>query len=209
MNDFSRLPRILLASRSPRRSELLARDSISFDIAVPDVEEWDDPSADPATLVTKNAGLKGDAVAQMNTERLVMSADTTVALGSTLLSKPADMADARRMLMLLSGKSHTVFTAVVLQMRCKNLRLLRCVESRVYFHNLTSDAVTRYFSMVNPLDKAGAYGIQEGREIIIDHYEGSLTNIMGLPMEAVREMLEQVDRNDILKMDCRNAATVL
>ena len=192
MTDLSLLPRILLASRSPRRSELLARDGIAFDVEVPDVEEWDVPDADPRHLVLKNAALKGDAAAEVHPGRLVLSSDTTVAVDGTLLAKPVDMDDARRMLKMLSGRAHTVYTAVILQMRSRGIRLERCEESRVYFRTLDDAAITRYFSIVNPLDKAGAYGIQEGREIIIDHYEGSLSNIMGLPMEAVREMLEQL-----------------
>lgn len=202
MKDVSRFPKILLASRSPRRSELLAREGLAFDVEVPDVEEWDEADADPRELVLKNAALKGDAVAERHPDRLVLSSDTTVAIGGTLLAKPADMEDARRMLKMLSGRAHTVYTSVLLQMRSRGLRYERCEESRVYFRELDDDAITRYFAVVNPLDKAGAYGIQEGREIIIDHYEGSLSNIMGLPMEAVREMLEQVDESGILNGDC-------
>ena len=203
---LSRIPRILLASRSPRRSELLARDGIAFDIEVPDVEEWDEPGADPRTLVLHNAAKKGDAAAEAHPDRLVLSSDTTVAIDGVLLAKPVDMDDARRMLHVLSGRSHVVYTAVVLQMRSRSVRLERCEESRVVFRKLDDAAITRYFSMVNPLDKAGAYGIQEGREIIIDHFEGSLTNIMGLPMEAVREMLEQLASSGILNGECTFAA---
>ena len=189
------MPRILLASRSPRRSELLARDGLAFDIEVPGVEEWDEPGADPRTLVLHNAALKGDAAAALYPERLVMSADTTVAVDEVLLAKPADMEDARRMLRMLSGRAHVVYTAVILQIRAQKVRIERCEESRVVFRKLDEESITRYFYMVNPLDKAGAYGIQEGRE-------GSLTNIMGLPMEAVREMLEQLAGSGSLKKDC-------
>ncbi|MFA5257401.1 MAG: nucleoside triphosphate pyrophosphatase [Opitutales bacterium] len=188
--DF--LPRILLASRSPRRSELLARDGIAFDIDVPIVDEWEASDADPRELVLHNAARKGDAAAAAHPGRLVLSADTTVALDGELLGKPADMAEARRMLARLSGRAHAVFTAVLLQRRSDGIRIERCEESRVVFRTLDEAALTRYFDIVNPLDKAGAYGIQEGREIIIDHFEGSLTNIMGLPMEALHEMLEQL-----------------
>lgn len=202
MTDTSRFPRILLASRSPRRSELLARDGLAFDVEVPSVEEWDDPAADPRTLVIANAAAKGDAAAMAHPDRLVLSSDTTVAIEGTLLAKPVDMDDARRMLKVLSGKAHTVYTAVIIQMRSKGVRIERCEESRVVFRQLDDEMITRYFTMVNPLDKAGAYGIQEGREIIIDHFEGSLTNIMGLPMEAVREMLEQLAGSGILTREC-------
>lgn len=201
MTDTGRFPRILLASRSPRRSELLARDGLVFDVEVPTVEEWDDPDADPRKLVLQNAAAKGDAAAIAHPDRLVMSSDTTVAVDGTLLAKPVDMDDARRMLKVLSGRAHTVYTAVILQMRSKGYRVERCEESRVVFRRLDDEAISRYFTMVNPLDKAGAYGIQEGREIIIDHFEGSLTNIMGLPMEAVREILEQLAESGILNKD--------
>jgi septum formation protein len=191
MTDFSHLPRILLASRSPRRSELLARDGLAFDIEVPLVDEKDEEDADPRAMVLHNARLKGDEVAAKHPGRLVISSDTTVAIDGTVLAKPADMTDARRMLRLLSGRTHTVFTAVLVQLRSEGVRIERCEESRVSFKKLSEADISRYITIVNPLDKAGAYGIQEGREIIIDHFEGSLTNIMGLPMEALREMLEQ------------------
>ncbi len=186
------LPRILLASRSPRRSELLAREGLAFDIEVPEVDEWEDPKADPQELVLRNAAIKGDAVAAAHPDRLVLSSDTTVAIDGHLLAKPVDMAEARAMLRRLSGRAHNVYTSVLLQWRVRGIRVERCVESRVVFRSLGEEAITRYFGIVNPLDKAGAYGIQEGREIIIDHFEGSLSNIMGLPMETVREMLEQL-----------------
>jgi len=197
--NMDELPRILLASRSPRRSELLARDGIAFDIEVPDVDEWEAADADPRELVLHNAARKGDAAAAAHPERLVLSSDTTVSVDGELLGKPVDMAEARRMLARLSGRAHNVFTAVLLQRRSDGLRIERCEESRVVFRTLDDAAITRYFGIVNPLDKAGAYGIQEGREIIIDHFEGSLSNIMGLPMEALREMLEQLAARDGLK----------
>ena len=199
MTDLSSLPRLLLASRSPRRSELLARDALAFDIEVPDVEEKEDGHDNPSAMVLHNARLKGDAVAARRPDRLVLSSDTTVAIDNTVLAKPADMEDARRMLRLLSGRTHVVYTAVVLQQRSSGLLLERVEESRVTFLPLTEEVITRYFGIVNPLDKAGAYGIQEGRSLIIDSFEGSLSNIMGLPMEALREMLEQVARGNALK----------
>jgi septum formation protein len=185
-------PRMILASRSPRRSELLARDGLAFDVVLSDVEEWDEEGADPRSLVMHNAASKGDAVAETEPDRIVISADTTVALGDMLLAKPVDMDDARRMLRMLSGRAHVVYTGVVVQWRSRGQRIERCETSRVVFRQLSDGDIERYFGIVNPLDKAGAYGIQEGREIIIDHFEGSLSNIMGLPMEAVREMLEQL-----------------
>jgi septum formation protein len=188
-----------LASKSPRRSELLAREGLTFDIEVPAVSEWEEEDADPRHLVVHNAAAKGDAAAALHPDRIVLSADTTVFIDGTVLNKPVDLDDARRMLRALSGRAHTVFTAVVIQWREKGVRLERCVESAVVFRPLDEATITHYFGIVNPLDKAGAYGIQEGKEIIIDRFEGSFTNIMGLPMEAVREMLEQLADTCALK----------
>jgi len=181
---------LILASASPRRSQLMREAGHAFDVLVAQAEEWDDPAADPRELVLHNARLKGDAIAALHPGRPVLSADTTVALEGHVLNKPADMADARRMLLRLAGRKHTVYTAVVLQHRAAAYIQEACVESRVAFRPLDDAAIDRYFTIVNPLDKAGAYGIQEGREIIIDHFEGSLSNIMGLPMDTVREMFE-------------------
>lgn len=184
------LPPILLASASPRRALLLREAGIAFDVLAAHADEWEDPAADPRALVLHNAHLKGAAIAREHPGRVVLSADTTVALDGHVLNKPVDMADARRMLRQLAGRTHTVFTAVVVQHLASGQILEDCVESRVTFRPLDDAAIGRYFAIVNPLDKAGAYGIQEGRELIIDHYEGPLDNIMGLPVVAVCRMLE-------------------
>jgi septum formation protein len=140
--------------------------------------------------VLHNARLKGDAVATRHPDRPVLSADTTVALDGHVLNKPVDMADARRMLRQLAGRTHTVYTAVALQQRSTGWLREACEESRVTFRPLDDAVIDRYFAIVNPLDKAGAYGIQEGRDLIIECWDGSLTNIMGLPVDTVRAMLE-------------------
>ena len=184
------LPRIILASASPRRSQLLREAGVRFDVVAANADEWDDPAADPRQLVLHNARLKGGAVSVLYPAEAVLSADTTVALEGHVLNKPVDMCDARRMLRMLSGRTHTVYTAVVLQQRSSGYLREDCIESRVTFRLLDDDCIDRYFVVVDPLDKAGAYGIQEGRELIIEQWEGPLDNIMGLPVHAVIEMLE-------------------
>lgn len=183
-------PPLLLASASPRRRQLLTEAGVSFQVMPASIEEWEHPEADPEALVTHNAQAKAGALSRQFPDRPVLAADTTVALHNEVLNKPSDFAEARAMLRKLSGRTHQVFTAVAFFWADRNWRECRCVTSRVTFRPLDEAVIDAYFRLVHPLDKAGAYGIQEGRELIIEHWEGSLTNIMGLPMETVRLILE-------------------
>ncbi|MDX2112081.1 MAG: nucleoside triphosphate pyrophosphatase [Verrucomicrobiota bacterium] len=180
---------LLLASASPRRRQLLTELGVAIRVEASAVTEWEHPDADPEALVTHNAQKKARAMAEKYPDIPVLGADTTVALDGEVLNKPADLVEARQMLGKLSDREHTVFTAVSLIWRDRGLEDTRCITSRVRFHELDADTITRYFEIVNPLDKAGAYGIQEGRELIIHSWQGSLTNIMGLPIEVVTDML--------------------
>jgi septum formation protein len=121
----------------------------------------------------------------------VLAADTTVALGNEVLNKPCDLAAARAMLRKLSGRTHTVYTGVCLWRRPAGPEISHCETSEVTFRALDDSVITQYFELVNPLDKAGAYGIQEGRELILEHYTGSLSNIMGLPVEWLAARLHE------------------
>lgn len=197
--------RLILASQSPRRSLLLGEMGIAFDVMPAHADEWEAHDADPAELVRHNAELKARSVAVENPGRWVLASDTTVALADHVLNKPADLDEARAMLKRLSGRTHTVYTAVCL-MNCRDPRpadagehyvypaseVLDVVTSDVTFRELDDACITEYFTIVNPLDKAGAYGIQEGRELIIDHWEGSLHNIMGLPTEHLGEIFKEL-----------------
>jgi len=172
---------LILASASPRRRELLAQLRVKFDVVVAGVTEHEDPSTDPRTMVAHNAALKADWVAERHPDAFVLGADTTVFIDRTVLNKPRDLADARAMLKQLSGRIHTVFTGVALRRRRDGVAVDEGVSSQVTFRPLDDAVIDAYFRVVNPLDKAGAYGIQEGREMIIAGWEGSFTNIMGLP----------------------------
>ncbi|MDR2982127.1 MAG: Maf family protein [Puniceicoccales bacterium] len=189
---------IILASASPRRKELLAKAGVSVEIVPADVVEHEDPNSCPREMVLYNAELKAVAIAEKYPDALVIGADTTVAVDDTVLNKPRDMAEARFMIRRLSGRTHVVYTGVCFIRKSALMKELHCVTSRVVFKDLSEDDITRYFQLVNPLDKAGAYGIQEGRDINIDHFEGPISNIMGLPVEFVVERLRQIA---ILKED--------
>ena len=182
-------PSLILASASPRRSQLLSRLGVAFAVEPARVTEHEAEDADPEHLVLHNADLKASWVAERHPDAFVLGADTTVFVDSTVLNKPADLADARRMLRLLSGRTHTVFTGLCLCCRNRGVHEISGVASRVTFRMLSDDAIEHYLSVVNPLDKAGAYGIQEHPEIIVDRFEGSHSNVMGLPLDETKVIL--------------------
>ncbi len=181
--------RFLLASASPRRTELLRAAGIPHTVEVAAVTEHEDPRTDPREMVLHNARLKAAAVARLHPGALVLGADTTVALGDRALNKPADLAESRAMLRSLSGREHVVHTGVCLLCPALGLEEVHDVTAWVRFRPLSEEDITRYQAMVNTLDKAGAYGIQEGREIIIAAFQAPISTIMGLPVEFVATRL--------------------
>ena len=180
---------LILASASPRRSELLERIGLKFRICPADVEEYNLPDDGPAQMVLHNAGLKADALTTDFPDALVLGSDTTVALDGIVLNKPVDLEDARSMLKQLSGRSHTVYTSIALRWKAGGLSDDFVEASQVYFKTLDDATITAYFQCVDPLDKAGAYGIQTGREMIVEAVEGSVENVMGLPIQALEARL--------------------
>lgn len=182
--------KITLASASPRRRDILSDAGLRFEICPANVEEFEDSNAAPDALVHHNAQLKAVCVARTRPLALVLGADTTVCLRAEVLGKPADMQEARAILKKLSGKTHTVYTGVALISEPLGVDEIFIETSEVTFKPLDDATITQYFSIVNPLDKAGAYGIQDGRSLIVERYTGSLANIMGLPVERLRSVLD-------------------
>lgn len=183
---------LILASASPRRAQLLAELEIPFTVVPSEVEEDDGETLRPREMVLHNAKLKGWSVAKRFPQQVVLAADTTVFIDGKILNKPRDWDEAWAMLRRLSGKTHTVFTGLFVKAPGQEEPYQGGVESRVTFRKLDDAMIAAYFKQVNPLDKAGAYGIQEGSETIIDGYEGSLSNIIGLPMEETKRALRAV-----------------
>ena len=193
MNKAASHPQqLILASASPRRSELLDRIGLSFRVSPADVEEHNSPDDGPAQMVISNAGLKADALVGQYPDSLVLGSDTTVALDGIVLNKPVDLDEARSMLKQLSGREHTVYTAIALRWQAGAFSDDFVEASQVRFKTLDDATVTEYFKCVNPLDKAGAYGIQSGREMIIEAVDGSVENVMGLPIQALQARLLQL-----------------
>jgi septum formation protein len=183
---------LYLASASPRRAELMRRMGLRFEIRPTHVEEDDSGSAGPVEMVMENAKLKASTLSDLKPDALVLGSDTTVALGEQVLSKPTDMEDARCMLQLLSGRTHTVYTAVALYWKLGSLAHVFFECSLVRFQELDDARINQYFQLVDPLDKAGAYGIQVGRELIVESVEGSVENVMGLPIQRLALTMEEL-----------------
>lgn len=180
--------KIILASNSPRRRELLAQMGVSFCVETPDVDEED--AATPEGTVRALSDQKARAVAERHftEDALILAADTVV-FCEGILGKPKDSQDAARMLRLLSGRWHDVYTGVCL-MRTPDMRAKARVErTRVHFTHLTDAQIARYVQTGEPMDKAGAYALQGQAGMFIDRIEGSASNVIGLPMAAVRDLL--------------------
>jgi septum formation protein len=206
---------MILASASPRRRELLADMGLAFEVVTADIREHDAESAPhlaPAELACENARAKAEAVAARRPGRWVLGADTVVALTSrvhqaasgqdgthflrtTLLGKPASLAQAAEFLHALGGRTHEVITGCALVAPDGATELFHDV-SHVTFRALSDEIVARYLAAVNVLDKAGAYALQERGEWIIERVEGSRANVIGLPTEALAQVLARVGRFD-------------
>ena len=179
---------IILASTSPRRRELMDLMGLRYDILAPEGDEVHDPALSPRALVEQLARQKGENVAARAPESaLVIAADTVVALGDRVLGKPKDRADAVEMLTALSGRAHSVFTGVC--MFGSGKIVVESEETLVHMRALSAAEIAAYADGGEPMDKAGAYGIQGGASLFIPRIEGDYFNVMGFPVCRVGQML--------------------
>lgn len=187
-------PLLLLASGSPRRKDLLEEAGYRFEVFPPQVEEVEDHTIDIRALTAMNARLKADAVAGRFQSRVVLAADTLVLLDDCPLGKPGDMDEASEMLQRLNGRTHQVYTAVCLARTISDQQVEFDVVTEVTFRNLGEEERRRYHELIDPLDKAGAYAAQDHGQLIIEKTVGSMTNVIGLPMDEVeRELRHHFD----------------
>jgi septum formation protein len=193
--ERERLPRLVtrhslvLASQSPRRAEILRQAGIPFTIRAADVDETPLPGEKPSDYVQRLAEMKARAVSAAPHET-VLGADTTVVIGGEMLGKPADAADARRMLALLSGRCHSVMTGICLKRGSEVIRDYAVTE--VWFAVLSESEIAEYAESGEPMDKAGAYAIQGLASKFIERIAGSYFNVMGLPVALVYRLLRGV-----------------
>jgi len=187
--------RLILASTSPRRADLLRESGISFHVESPRVEEWgaeDFPEIQPGELARGNARRKARAVAEKHPGQPVLAADTIVVCEGRVLGKPADGEGARQMLAWLSGRTHEVVTAAVLVLPDGKKIRESVVRTRVKFRELANAEIRAYVREIDVLDKAGAYALQDGGDRLVERVEGSRSNVIGLPMETVLPWCEEL-----------------
>jgi len=184
-------PPLILASASPRRRELLQGMGLEFVVVPGKTEEVQPEHLTPHETAQINAYRKARVVAKKHPDALVLGADTIVCIGPELFGKPRDEADARRMLAALVGQTHQVVTGVCLIELRHHRQKAFAVGTQVTFRSLNGAAIVDYLSKINPLDKAGAYAIQQHGDQIVEKIDGSFNNVVGLPTERLAEELAQ------------------
>lgn len=180
---------LILASRSPRRADLLTAAGISFEVLAADIDETPLPNETPVAYVERLAIEKARAVLALRPDASVLGADTTVTIDGEILAKPENFPDATRMLRLLSGRVHDVHTGVAL---ANSQGVRSAVETtRVWFDAMTDEDIAWYVATGEPIDRAGAYAIQGFASRFIPRIEGSYSNVVGLPVALVSSILKK------------------
>jgi len=183
---------LVLASASPRRLQLLREAGWAVEVDVSGADEIEDHSLQPDFLALENARLKWRAIATRRPTDFIVAADTVVWSNGRFYGKPADLEEARNMLALLVGRKHEVVTGVVAGRLADPMEFAE--RSLVTFHDLSSTSIQDYLASINPLDKAGGYAAQDDEGRLIAKIEGSLSNVIGLPMEHLAEVLREFQR---------------
>lgn len=196
------MKKIILASGSPRRKEILSNIGLEYDVVVSDADE-SKISADklpPAVYVQELALLKATAAAKSADKNcLIIAADTVVCSDGVIFGKPKNREEAAQMLRTLSGKAHSVFTGICVMRTKDAFSCCSAEETKVYFKELSDGMINGYVESGEPMDKAGAYGIQGLGAILIDKIEGDYFNVVGLPVSRLAEMLWKEFDFDVLK----------
>ena len=183
--------KIVLASSSPRRIELFASLGICFNHISPDVEE-DNTSMDPIERVERNSLKKAESIQDQHLDSLIIGSDTVVSHGKEIMGKPVDKSDAVNMLRKLSGKCNIVYSGVSVLDQRSGKNLTRHAITKVWFNELSEEHIRDYVNSGEPMDKAGAYGIQGLGGELVEMIEGSYSNVVGLPLELLTEMLSDL-----------------
>tara|TARA_Y100001970_G_scaffold84982_1_gene107164 strand:+ start:841 stop:1401 length:561 start_codon:yes stop_codon:yes gene_type:complete len=185
--------KFILASKSPRRIEILKKSDFKFKIIPSKIDESViSTRLKPENYCMKLAELKSNDISKKNPEYTVIGADTIVFINDKILNKPSNIFEAKKMLNLLSGKTHKVLTGVSLQNQKLNINSTFVDISEVKFYPLSNSEIDNYISRYNPLDKAGSYGIQDGSAIFINKINGSYDNIMGFPISKFYQVLKSI-----------------
>ena len=185
------MKKLILASASPRRRELLQKIGLKFEVDASNCAEEIDPAALPEELVRRISIDKAKAVASRHQNVVIIAADTIGVIGKKLLGKPHSTAEARKMLGQISGKSHLVITGLTVLDTATDKTITKTVTTKVYIKKLTPLEIDTYVATGEPLDKAGAYGIQGLGAVIVERIEGDYYNVVGLPLFTLTEVLKE------------------
>ena len=186
-----KLPPVILASASPRRAVLLRQLGLEFQIVPGDAREIHPEHLTPTEICQVNAYRKARATAKKYPDSLILGADTIVCLGTKIFGKPVNLKEAHRVLATLQGRTHEVITGVCLMHLRSHRQKLFAAATAVTFRHLHSNQIRRYLAKINPLDKAGGYAIQEEGDEIVKSISGSYSNVVGLPLERLKEELAE------------------
>ena len=184
------MKKIILASASLRRKEILGTTGLKFDICASDYEENLNMKKEPRSLARFLSRKKAEDVARKYKKAIIIAADTFIVFSGKLLGKPHTAKEATKMLLMLNGQVHSVITGFTVLDTGSNKLVSRSVETKVYFKKLTQKEIKAYVSTKEPLDKAGAYAIQGRGAALIEKIEGDFLNVVGLPLAALAETLK-------------------
>ena len=198
------MKKIILASASPRRRELLEQIGLKFDVVVSDADEDMIEKTDKINLyVEELAMIKAAAVAEVIKnngikDAIVIAADTVVSCDNEILGKPKDENDAQRMLSMLSGRSHEVYTGVCVMDISNGFSVAEYEKTTVFFNELSEKKINAYIKTGEPFDKAGGYGIQSKGVVLVERIEGDYSNVVGLPLSRLVKILEKDFEQEII-----------
>ena len=196
MKNLNNLGRIVLASKSPRRKDILKKINLDFKVIPSNIIE-DFDKTNPSTLVQTCAFEKAKKVSLENLNNFIIGADTVVVLDKKIMGKPRDINESREMIGMLSGKTHKVFTGVSIQNINKNINELFYSMTEVELYNISDSVIDYYIKNYKPSDKAGSYGIQDWFSSQIKKIDGCYYNVMGLPLSKVFKCLYDLSMNNI------------
>ena len=188
--------KLILASSSPRRKQILERIGFKFEIIFPNIDESHlSVKIKPAQYCISLAKMKSMKISQYHPNALVIGADTIVSLNNIILNKPKDAINAKKMLSMLSGKTHQVHTGICINWMKKNIQHSFNEISQVTFRKLDEKEITYYIENFKPYDKAGSYGIQGWSSLFVKNIQGCYDNIVGFPISRIHEELKKLDIN--------------
>ncbi len=187
------MTKLILASGSPRRKEFMSYLGVPFDVEIPNIDESPVKGETPSELVLRLSRLKADYISQKHNDTVVVAADTVVCFNGMILGKPASREDAFKMIKMLQGQTHTVYTGVTVQKG--SLVRSRVVSTEVRFDPLDDDFISNYVASGECDDKAGAYAIQGIASLFISEVKGSVSAVVGLPVNEVVKFLREFGLN--------------